>query len=259
MSIHPTNPKTDYKKTIADYTAVAYKHANINPQTFNPLNGYTINYDTMHLFYIYYQNMFLQQPKFLWMGLARLTGGQVLWGMNNFVKIAKDPCAMTINIVQIAKEIFEKMAWQHELYLADYDLLINTVTTWEADEKPSFSYAAIWQAIKNGNALDVAVANKELLFNEQNNTVQAHYEVIRADAYSSKYLWLTRFTMRKIHPYHNRFIVDVPIKDVTKMKYRWYWINKKNGMWDTWVAVSNAERIRLVALPNEQIINHAWL
>jgi hypothetical protein len=253
------NTTENYMDTIITYQQKAYDRLGVSSQNFKPELGYLANQHNMNLMYLYYQQMALLEPKFLWMALARLTGGQVLWGMNRLVKIAKDPCILTIHIVQIAKDIFEKMAWQHELYITDYELLIITLAENEKVEQSSFSYKKIWETIKNGNAIEIAEANKELLFNEQNNTVQKHYDIIRQDAYSRKFLWLTRFTMRCIHPYHNRFIIDVPIKDVTEFRYRWHWISHTKGMWNSWKNLNDAERKRLIALPNDKIMNHDWL
>jgi len=247
------------QEIVEYYIQKAYQRAKIKQQDFIPSLGYKANLQIMHQLYYYYQEMYLLDPRFLWMGLARLTGGQVLWGMTNLIKIAKDPCVMSIGIVQIAKDIFEKMAWQHELFLGNYPLLIAVLKNMDFQPRPSFSFAEIWQDIKNGKPYQVANANLSLLFNEQNYTIQHHYEIIRADNYSRKYLFLTRFTMRQIHPYHHRFIADVPLKDVTLMRYRWQWISHKNGMWNTWVNLPEAERTRLIQLNNQEIRSHNLL
>jgi hypothetical protein len=97
------------------------------------------------------------------------------------------------------------------------------------------------------------------LHNEQLATIQKHYDLIRKDNYSRVFLFLTRFTMRNIHPYHRRFIIDVPFKDVTRFKHRWQWISKENGMWPTWISLSEEERTRLVKLSNDEVVNHLWL
>jgi hypothetical protein len=246
------------QQTIQQYKQKAYTRLGVLPQDMNPQLGFLANEQTLHKMYLYYQQLFLAEPSFLWIGLARMTGGQVMWGMQRFVRIAKDPCAMSEHIVQIAKDIFEKMAWQHELFLDDADLLIRINTELEKTEKPSYSFAQIWYSIKHGTAQEIAEANLHLLYNEQNNTVQKHYDLIRQDAYSKKYLWLTRFTMRCIHPYHRRFIVDVPLKDVTLFQHRWQWISHARGMWPTWCALTAQERRRLVALDNAKIMAHDW-
>jgi hypothetical protein len=165
---------------------------------------------------------------------------------------------LTCQIVEIAITIFEKLAWQHELYLADKETLLLAAKMLDESESPSFSYFQIWQKIMDGDAQDVQKANMDLLYNEQNNTIQLHYDIIRKDRYSAKFLWFTRWTMRNIHPYHNRFIVDVPFKDVTIFKHRWHWISHPKGMWQTWIALSDAERKRLISLPTNDIIIHNW-
>lgn len=89
-------------------------------------------------------------------------------------------------------------------------------------------------------------------------TVQPHYNFIKTDAYSKKYFWFTRFAMRNIHPYHNHFFFDVPFQDVTEFEHRWHWIAHEKGMWQTWIALPQSERNRLVALSNEAVIRHEW-
>ncbi len=243
---------------INNYKHIAYQKLGVAPAAWQASNGFKHNQVILHKVYLYYQQMALAEPKFIWMGLARLTGGQVLWGMGNLVKIAKDPCAITIHIVQIAIDIFDKLAWQHELYLHKPALLLHVLEAWEHNATSTYKFTDIWYKIAYGTENEIATANYNLLHNEQLNTVQNHYDIIRQDAYSRKFLLLTRFTMRNIHPYHKYFIVTVPFKDVTIFKYRWQWINAPNGMWASWIAIGEKERLRLISLSNLQIIKHEW-
>jgi hypothetical protein len=245
---------TDYKNK---YTMLAYTNADIAETTWQPQLGFKANEAILLKVYIYYQQLYLKAPdKFLWLGLARLTGGQVLWGMRRLCGIAKDPCAITQHIVQIAKDIFDELAWQHEMFLQEPTVLIQYLKTIEKNKK--YLPSDIWNNIFTGDATAIANANMQQLHNEQFSTVQHHYDAIRLDNYSRKYLLLTRFVMRNIHPYHNRFIVAVPFKDVTLFKYRWQWISAANGMWPTWIALGQAERTRLIALSNNDVISHNW-
>jgi hypothetical protein len=245
----------DFKKK---YTALAYQNANIEAANWQPQLGFMANEALLLKVYTYYQQLYLKAPdKFLWLGLARLTGGQVLWGMRRLCKLTKDPCAITQHIVHIAKDIFDELAWQHEMYLQDPLALIKYLHTIACTK--TYKPAVIWHQVFTGNNSQIAIANMQQLHNEQLSTVQHHYEQIRQDAYSKKYLLLTRFVMRNIHPYHIRFIWAVPFKDVTQFKYRWQWIAAPKGMWATWVAISQAERTRLVSLNNEAVIAHKWM
>ncbi len=239
------------------YTQLAYKNACIDATAWNPELGFKKNYDLMLQLYIYYQQLYIQRPsKFLWMGLARLTGGQVLWGMHNLCRIAKDPSCITQHIVHIAKDIFEDLAWQHEMYIHEPEQLLHYLKT--TDSHTKYKPSALWNTIHTGSPQEIAEANMHTLHNEQLLTIQKHYDIIREDSYSKRYLFFTRFTMRNIHPYHNRFIVDVPFKDVTVFIHRWQWISKPKGMWDTWIHITEQERTRLVMLSNKEVMEHRW-
>jgi hypothetical protein len=245
--------------TQRKWTTIAYQHAGIVESDWQPLNGYIANRIVMNKLYYYYQQLYFKNPDhFLWCGLARLTGGQVLYGMDNLIKICKDPSAITIHITAIAKDIFDAMAWQHELFIADPLLLLSLCKQLDRVKPATHAYQNCWETILNNTEEDIAKGNKMLLENEQHNTVQPHYEEIRKDAYSVRYFRFTRFVMRNIHPYHKRFIFSVPFKDVTVFKYRWQWIEGEKGMWHTWCLLSQRERDRLVGLSNEQIKEHRW-
>jgi hypothetical protein len=247
------------EKTRAKNTLIAYKKAGIEEKNWQPALGYKANRQVLDRLYYYYQELYFRSPdRFLWCGLARLTGGQVLFGMDNLIKICKDPCAITCHISAIAKDIFEAMAWQHELYLSDHCYLLQICNLLDKKKPATHRYESCWNHILQGQKNEISRGNKMLLENEQNNTVQPHYEEIRKDSYSAPYFWFTRFVMRNIHPHHRRFIFSVPFKDVTVFKYRWQWIDGSKGMWQTWVTASQDERNRLVALSNKEVIHHHW-
>ncbi len=241
------------------YKKYAYERAGITEAEWMPELGFKANEKTLHLLYKYYQAIYFLQPqKFYWAGLARLTGGQVLYGMNNVIKIAKDPCVLTQQVMSTAKDIFDSIAWQHELFLADKNLLLQTCMQADEMTEHTHSYTSCWQSIMKDDAAAVAQGNQMLLHNEQLNTIQQHYELIKKDPYSRKYFWLTKFVMRRIHPYHRRFITQYPFADVTVFNDRWQWITNNKGMWTTWVNILPEQRNRLVALSNEDVMLHKW-
>ncbi len=241
------------------YLHVAYQRANIEAESWQPALGFRANEQILHRVYRYYQAVYFEKPEqFLWAGLARLTGGQVLFGMSNAVKIARDPCVLTQEIVAVAKDIFESLAWQHELFLHDPKQLLAVCKTLESKILHSHPYAECWEKLLSEKTEDIRFGNQMLLENEQRHTIQPHYETIRADAYANRYFRFTRFAMRNIHPHHRRFIFDFPLGDVTRFDGRWRWISHPKGMWPTWVGLSRTERDRLVALPNEDVVRHRW-
>lgn len=241
------------------YLQNAYLRLGVRPQDWVPALGFTKNLFILHKLYYYYQQVYLLQPNlFLWMGLARLTGGQVLWGMGNLVKISKDPSVLSHRIVLTAKDIFENLAWQHEFYLDKPTEFLFYLKEFDKTHTHKNAYYTAWQLILTNTKDNIAKGNEMLLENEQLNTIQHNYDEIKKDSYSKRYFWFTRFVMRCIHPYHNRFILDYPFEDVTKFTARWKWITHKAGMWNSWVATSTNEKIRLINLSNEDIMKHRW-
>jgi hypothetical protein len=229
------------------------------PEDWQPELGFRANRAPMHQVYYAYQSLYQARPaQFLWAGLARLTGGQVLYGLKNLARIARDPCVMTREIVAIARDIYQNLGWQHELFLDSPDDLIACCKIFDAQTPHLHPYADCWALIEHGDRLQVALGNRMLLENEQHNTVQPHYERIRQDAYSRPYFWLTRLVMRNIHPFHRRFLFDQGLRDVTVFRNRWRWIGRPGGMWDRWAGAAQRERDYLVGLSNEAVTGQAW-
>jgi hypothetical protein len=238
------------------YLNIAYQRAKFNPQDWKPELGFTANETILLKLYEYYQAIYQQQPnKFLWAGLARLTGGQVLWGMKNLCRVAKDPCVITQQMMHIAQEVFDELAWQHEYFLDNAEEFIQYLKVNHFDER----LQEIWmQLLETNDENTIAEINMKLLHYEQFATIQKRYEIMRGDTYCKPFVFLMRFAMRNIHKHHSRFIVDIPFGDVTVFQYRWQWIAQPKGMWDTWTTIGKQERDRLVALSNQQVIAHDW-
>ncbi len=247
------------QKIRQHYTQKAYVRLGVERDNWLPEMGFKASLPILSNLYYAYQSYYFDNPtRFLWAGLARLTGGQVLFGMGNLTKIIKDPCVLSQEIVAIAKDIYDNLAWQHELFLDDPDLLISVCKQLDKTEQATHKYADCWQFIRQNDAKTIALGNKMLLENEQHNTVQPHYDCIKLDNYSRPFFWFTRFAMRNIHPYHRWFFMDLPFKDVTVFKHRWQWIAHDKGMWHNWAKIAHSDRDRLVALSNEAIIRHDW-
>jgi hypothetical protein len=247
------------QQLAGSYIQQSYLLAGIEEAAWNPEAGFGQNRAILDTLYYYYQQLYFKNPRqFLWAGLARLTGGQVLFGMDKLTRIAKDPCVLTQQIMAVAKDIFEKMAWQHELFLADKKMLETICQQLDGSTPAVYSYADCWKLVDTGAAQNIAEGNKMLLRNEQQSTIQPHYDIIKKDSYSARWFWFTRLAMRQIHPHHRRFIFSQPFGDVTTITDRWKWIDGPKGMWHTWCSLPQAERDRLVALDNEAVIYHRW-
>jgi hypothetical protein len=251
-----THPQLQFINT---YILQAYRNAGISEPGWQPEKGYRANAAIMDRVYIYYQQLYRQSPvHFLWAGLARLTGGQVMYVMQNICRIAKDPCVLTQNITAVAKSIFERMAWQHELFVADVPALLHACSLLDEYAPAVHRYKDCWETILQNTPEAISQGNKMLLENEQHNTIQPYYDLIKKDKYSAKYFRFTRLVMRQIHPYHRRFILHQPFGDVTVFADRWRWIDGPKGMWHTWCSIAPEERARLVDLTNQQVIRHQW-
>ncbi len=249
----------DVDKIRKKYTQKAYLRLGIKRDDWQSDLGFKANLPILEQLYYAYQSYYFDCPnRFLWAGLARLTGGQVLFGMGNLTKIIKDPCVLSQEIVAIAKDIYDNLAWQHELFLDDPDLLITVCEQLDLTEFAAHKFADCWRLIAQNDAISIALGNKMLLENEQHNTVQPHYNRIKLDNYSRLYFWFTRFAMRNIHPYHRWFFLDLPFKDVTVFEQRWRWIAHEDGMWNNWIIINQNERNRLVGLSNEAVKKHKW-
>ena len=246
-------------QTRQQYLDKAYQRLGVDPADWQPILGFRANEQVLDSLYRYYQQIYQADPaRLLWAGLARLTGGQVLFGMRNVVKIARDPCVLTQEIMAVAKDIFENLAWQHELFLVDRDRLAAACAVMDQRQVHPYPYADCWKLIGSNAYESICTGNRMLLENEQHGTIQPHYETIRKDRYANRYFRWTRFVMRNLHPYHRRFIVDCPFGDVTRFQDRWQWIGHDRGMWASWVGLEQAERDRLVALSNEAVVGHHW-
>jgi hypothetical protein len=249
-----------YQNIIDTYTAKAYAKARINVLQWQPALGYKANKFTMYKLYYYYQHLHQQNAHFIWAGLARLTGGQVLWGLKRLMLIAGNRSVITITLVQMAKAIFEHLAWQHELALEHPTLLIEILKAQEQIDTTvyTYSFSKIWTLILSGQITDVQQGNEQLLYNEQLHVIQHYYNNIKQDKKSKIFLWLARFTMRCIHPHHKWFALEFPFKDVSNFSYRWQWISHAKGMWPQWTSLKDTQRQALVNLSNKQIITHQW-
>ena len=149
------------------YTAFAYNRLGIEEAYWQPQLGFKANEIILQKLYHYYQAIYLLQPtKFYWAGLARLTGGQVLYGMRKLTKICKDPSVFTQEIMWAAKNIFDSLAWQHELFLVNPTLLLQTCIEIDMEENHSFKYYHCWQLLMSNDEANVAEGNLMLLQNE---------------------------------------------------------------------------------------------
>jgi hypothetical protein len=260
---HDAFDNSAYRKERDFYTLKAYQTAfgkNISNE-WDPELGVRANWQRILRLYDYYQAMFLRKPNvFLWAGLGRLAGGAVLGGLSNVIS---DPSFLTNTMALIGKAIFLDLAWQHEAFDIDPQKAIALAAEHDKRYKAKFSYEQAWKKIATGNSNQVAEGNQMLLANEQFSIIQPFYDAIRQskEADSRWFFGKTSAFTNNIHPYHRNFYESFPTTrnaDVIVANDRWEWITMPNGMWDNWIRMGHDERIRLVRLSMDDLINHRW-
>ena len=270
---NPDDPQLHYTDRSSFYTNRALANVN-NGQTdaWNPQAGWFSNRDWIIHVYDYYANLALAQPDiFLWAGLGRMAGGAIVNGMDN-----NRPAGVEIfpeaTFINIGRDIFYDLAWQHEAYLDAPDSIVDLADLhdqfalfpqYASDGTPSYghrspatSYGNAWRKITSGDPQQVAEGNRDLLMNEQSTIVQPGYDYVRTISGAGV---ISAFT-DPIHPYHRSFLVDFPQGEILTLDSRWAWITLQNGMYDHWVAAgsdadhTDSERTRLVRLPFDNLL-----
>jgi hypothetical protein len=243
-------------------------------KSWEPLNGFAANEARILKLYDYYRDTYLARPdQFLWAGLGRMAGGAVVGGLRLAVSMGPETF-FTQTMVRIGKEIFHDLAWQHEAVLDDEANALTLAAARDAAAPARRSYRDAWTHILSGDPGRVATGNKMLLENEQFSIIQPRYDdVVARDPKSG--FWGIGSPMRSlkaftnsIHPYHRDFLLSQPSGDVVNPDNRWSWITETGGMYEKWaekrgvpvapIAMSRAERVRLVSLTMSQIIRREF-
>jgi hypothetical protein len=235
-----------------------------SPPSWDPADGYRANRETVVRCYDYYRSLYQADPeRFLWAGLARMVGGSVVHGLDvmvdgkGYIPGLPDPSFVPNRMVELGKTIFFELAWQHELVLGDPSGGAAFFATYDVAKQATNPYSDIWSKIvEPASEGDIAEGNLLLLMNEQYDLVQPAYDAItsaRSDlAFGFSYL------ATAVHHYHRSFLETVPDGDATLAEDRWTWIAGPGGMWETWLAIPQAERDRLVGLDLDDAITRNW-
>ena len=225
--------------------------------------GFRSNRARLAALYDYYGGLAGRDPeRLLWAGLARLAGASVIAGLDLLVAETglgyADPSPLTASLTAIASTVFLDLAWLHEGFLADPDGTIGLAAAHDAVHPARAAYAVAWTLIAGADAGAWADGNRALLANEQFSIVQPFYDRIRADPDGGPVLRATGALVPIVHPHHAAFRETVARGDLTDADDRWRWIAGPGGMWETWVAVSPAERARLIGLPLDDLVARRW-
>ncbi len=88
-------------------------------QDWNVSRGLRANEKMVRRVYRYYEELYFTDNRLLWAGAAKLAGGPVYAGMQDTHDlIAQGAETVSHRLLQMQKEIFNDLAWQHELFLA---------------------------------------------------------------------------------------------------------------------------------------------
>lgn len=230
----------------------------------DPDRGYRHNRAVMVQVYDYYRSLYRLEPdRFLWAGLARMVGGTVLRTLDllvegqGYIPATPDPGLLTSSMVGLAKTIFTELAWQHEAVLTASDTVLNEIASYDAMASATNSYAELWGKIADpASPAEVVEGNLLLLMNEQYDFVQPAFGAVVA-AQPELAVGFTLFAAA-VHPYHRDFAQTVPGGDGALLADRWRWVAGPGGMWETWLAIPQSERRRLIDLDLESIARRDW-
>lgn len=160
------------------------------------------------------------------------------------------------HLMEMGKDIFDDLAWQHEAYLA---LGLPELKRLASLNELSAGYYEAWQKIDSGDSQKVWEGNCKLLWFEQHDIIAQGYAALHDMAFvptamsalaQSPHPWGKSFyEYYGIAPTPPGFLSSPPpvfIKEVTRFNDRWGWL--ENDIWPTWKKQSETKRTRLINL-----------
>jgi hypothetical protein len=107
-----------------------------------------------------YRDTYLARPDlFLWAGLGRMAGGAVGGDLRLFITAGSETF-FSKTMVQIGKDIFEDLAWQHEAILDEEANAVRLAAQHDATVRAQRSYHEAWVHILPGDAARVATGGR---------------------------------------------------------------------------------------------------
>jgi uncharacterized delta-60 repeat protein len=254
--------------TKKDWTALALARADIDPNQWRPENGFVRLTDTdlsqwriVAKVYAYYQYVYKQNNNLHWAGMAVLAGRSVWRGLQTvnesrfdiavaggllqaghlFAGRAADWAELGATVsklvettmLQMQKDIFMDLAWQHEAYLdGGIDALKARHDAKEIDDDTYEAWTQIDNGIKQNDQVLIWTGNTRLLQREQ--------QTILADGYAR--LASTPGVPSKMSQQIENAFGGGPFTgtDVTDFNQRWDWI--VNQMVAPWRQLTQAQR-----------------
>ena len=245
------------------YSQRAMDAAGIDPAQWDPSRGFQANRENVERVYQYYTDLYNAHPELRWAGMGKLAGGTVMGGLEiaEAAKIGGMVAGVPIapgeaeylqqELMGIQKDIFNDLAWQHQLYAEEG---IDGIRMAAGEGEIDATTLQAWEDIASGDESRIWAGNTQLLYREQHDIIQPSYDRIqqRIDGplMASFSSWLAESPV----PGGQRFTdVEGFGGNVMSFDDRWNWI--ANDMLPAYQALPVADRDRLINTPLQDLAN----
>ena len=244
----------------AEWQAEVMRKIGVSDQQFRNYRDFTLpNQDILRRIYGYYEQVFRHNPARLkWAGMAKMAGGAVWGGLGAAVKgrvlvpgIGADRTSKVLEeqLVQMNRDIFLDMAWQHEAYIhGGMEEMKRLARLGELD--PQTLHA--WKLIHLGDAGSVAEGNKILLRREQEMILADGYRRLQGLGIPGPMAYLTRSPV----PGGVDFLEHNRLGYLERFADRWNWIEQ--DMYPKWVGLPVSRQLELVSRSIERLANREF-
>jgi uncharacterized protein DUF2515 len=248
--------------------------ADIDPGKWKPEKGYRFNKEIFHKVYAYYSSLYLADHRLKWAAMAKLAGGEVQRGYDSNILPAEDfgkdlrslsdddfsvlnlaggayelfSETMDIRLLQMQKEIFLDLAWQHEAYREGG---INAMAAAHTRNEITDEILTAWKDIDSGDASRINAGNMKLLRREQFDILQGYYKMIQDIPDNNMIPETMSEEAQSPIPGGQPFAKVVKDGDITNFDDRWKWLQK--DMIPAFEKLDPATLERLVNLPLEEL------
>jgi hypothetical protein len=259
--------------SVQEWQLRAMQAAGIDPDHWDPSDGFKANEDNIERVYALYAQWYLAHPELKWAGMAKLAGGSVYgglqqlvaerpsWGLRDLVTpiLAYDGIkGMQMDkveriFVSMQKNIFMDLAWQHQAYVEGG---LNALkAAYDRGDLSAANYEA-WVKIAAGDDKACWEGNKTLLLREQSEVLPPDYERIQD-------LWFGGSITEEISgntvspiPHGASFRELYPDGNVTNFEDRWRWI--EDHMLPEYQALGDQYTRDLVSQPLQELADRKF-
>jgi hypothetical protein len=246
------------------FTNQALQRAGIQANQWDPTQGFASNCENVRRVYDYYGDLYHRAPrKMLWAGLARLGGLEVFYPsfllldmvrkvaagevvpwltqtplmrklLDDMLPEAATLATLECRLLEVQKDIFEDIAWQHEAYLQGrLDVLQRCC---QAGILQPCDYEA-WHKINQEQCpATIGEGNKMLVRREQEKVVQPLYDTLQKELLWARWYFADQAILQPGHAMSRlafainktvkSFLEAVPEGDIMNLDDRWKWIEE---------------------------------